>query len=142
MDNRQKLLAGLAIGTAAAPHVASVGYAAHDLFNGEVKNNVGEAGLNYFAAGIPALAAAGGGLLGSAIGHGAYRLKGRPRNELSGHRAAGAMIGGVTASYPGAAYAIDYMDDSTPADPGSITQNIPMQEMQEISDLLGANGAY
>lgn len=60
-------------------------------------------------------------------------------------RGVGTAIGGVVTALGVNHYMTEDMrgqsSDST-AVPQGITSNIPMQQLQEISDLLGANGAY
>ena len=48
------------------------------------------------------------------------------------------LYGAAIGAAAGIPFAIAGMNDS----PDSITGNIPMQEIQELNDLLGANGAY
>ena len=105
--------------------LAATGYGIYDLASGETNiNNSGELGYNLVASlGLPTL--------GSVAGFGVDHLATKGRHTL---RAAtiGNLIGG--------GLAINAMRDRD--QPAGLTSNIPMQEVQELNDLLGSNGAY
>ena len=139
-DNVAAGLGYLGAAAAYAPHVATQGYGLYDLATGETHiGNSGELPMNYAIAHVPLLTSAVGGGLGYGAGHLTGAARGYGPKERGMHAIAGAFLGGTIGGYPGAAYAIDKMKDQPTQ---GLTQNIPMQEVQELNDLLGANGAY
>ena len=105
--------------------IGAIGYGIYDLASGETNiNNSGELGYNVVAAyGLPAL----GAIAGMGVDHLATRGK---------HPFKSAGIGNLI----GGGLAINAMRDRD--QPASLTSNIPMQEVQELNDLLDANSAY
>ena len=128
----------LGVGAAAAGIMPAVVepaiFSQQDLWSGERKspNNPEEWINNPFYGGAP-------------IGMGL--IAGIPAGVLAGGRGmrAGLVAGlgaGAAAAYATKPGAMRILKEDHPQENVGITQNIPMQEVQELNDLLGSNGAY
>jgi len=114
--------------------VEPAGFSAYDNYTGEknVFNDAEEFFLNPIYGAAP-------------IGAGV--IAGLPAGVIAGSfgRRAGLVAGlgaGAAAAYATKPGAMRILKEDHPQEDVGITQNIPMQEIQELNDLLGANGAY
>ena len=132
-DGRREMAAYL---TRVGAGAATSGYGLYDIFTGDTNGlNSGEIPMNY---GLALTTSALGGGTGYALGG----LLTPPQPEVGGRdirRSRRAQYGSAIGALTAAPFAINAMRDQEP--PG-LTSNIPMQEVQELNDLLGANGAY
>lgn len=140
--NRERL-ANYAMNASAIPLAGATGYAVYDWNPQEGEGaNVGEGALNALYAQTPIFGTMGGAAAGyglEAAGNYVARRFGRKVPDLNPATSLGAGVGGLLGTSAASAYAIGGMRDR---DEQGITSNIPMQEIQELNDLLGANGAY
>ena len=116
--------------------VGAAGYGVYDAFTGETNGlNSGEIPMNYALALTPGLGA------GAGYAAGGFLTPSQP--EVGGRdirRSRRAQYGAAIGALATAPFAINAMRDRD--QPAGLTSNVPMQEVQELNDLLGANGAY